>query len=243
MNEKKFLRIKIVLDVFGYFLSIGPCMLIWTFAYFYLQFAIDKKILLLAILFLPLFLSLLFILTIFIIRKIIPKLVPGKHDVGFNIPSIAWYSHLALNRATKISGIRPILHSFYFTKFLLYNALGAKIGYGSNTSIEFVLVDVGLISMGKNCVLGEGVHISCHYFLGTKLILRPVVIGDNVFISSHCIIGPGSNIGDGSWIGYGNAIAGESLPANSKLDNFAWRLGGPTQPKPDYLKPLFENKE
>lgn len=233
---------KIFLDLFGYFLSVGPVIVTWAATIALSYEAIKQNIFWPIFPLLPIFTTSVFLLIVFLVRLIIPRLEAGKYEVGFNRGIISWYANMALNRASKISGIRPLLHSFYITRFLLYRALGARVGFGSNTSIEFVLVDVPLITIGKNCVIGEGVHISCHYFLGSILILRPVTIGDDVFISSHCIIGPGSEIGSGSWIGYGNAIGGEKLEPNTQLKNFAWSLGGPTQPKPDYLKPLFESK-
>lgn len=222
---------KIVIDILGYIFSVLPVVITWSLTICIGQKLAEQNLFWYSLPLIPILIGAVFISVIFLMRLLIPIPKAGRHKVGLNKSCVGWFLYMALGRAVKISGIRPMLHSFYITRFLLYRALGVKMGYGANTSIEFVLVDLPLITIGKNCVIGEAVHISCHYFLEKNLILRPITIGDNVFIGGQCVVGPGSQIGEGSWIGWGNAINGDTLPPNTKIPNFTWATGKPTQVK------------
>lgn len=78
------------------------------------------------------------------------------------------------------------------------------------------------ISIGDNCLFGEGVKIydHDHIFNSQSLIYKSgfktkaVSIGDNVWIGSNSIILKGTNIGNNSVIGAGMVITG-NIPENS----------------------------
>lgn len=49
-------------------------------------------------------------------------------------------------------------------------------------------------------------------------MLAPVVIEDNVFICINTVIGPGTTIKKGAWIGYGNTLVNQVIEEHVKMD-------------------------
>jgi acetyltransferase-like isoleucine patch superfamily enzyme len=158
-----------------------------------------------------------FIATIFILRMCLPKLKPGRYKREINKNVISWFCHFALGRAAKLSGLIRFLQAFNITKFLYWRALGAKVSFFITCSYDIDFVDCPLISIGKNVTLGSATNISCHSDIGGCLILGPVVIEDNVFISMSNVIGPNTTIKNGAWIGFGNALVNQVIEENEKL--------------------------
>lgn len=102
-------------------------------------------------------------------------------------------------------------------ELLLPNATVASIGngfycdYGVNISSQanlqignnVVMLDAGLILLGQNVVLGEGVVIAAMHHMHNEIRRRagwqytqPVNIGNNVIIESGATILPGAHISD-----------------------------------------------
>jgi hypothetical protein len=160
-------------------------------------------------------------------RLVAPRLKPGIYPMGMNRGMFGWYCNLALNRAVRVSALWPLVNSSHVLKFLYFRAMGARIAFGINTSLDITFVDMPLISIGKGCTLSEGLAISCHTFVGDKLLLKPVTIGRNVFLGMDCLIGLGSRIEDEAWIGMSNLVANQKLTTGFVLDDFAWDKGKP----------------
>ncbi|MBI2786676.1 MAG: hypothetical protein HYX60_10435, partial [Legionella longbeachae] len=160
-----------------------------------------------------------FILILAIIRMCLPKLKPGRYKREFNKMVFAWFCHFALARSAKVLGLTPILQSFNTVKFFYWRALGAKVSFHIMNSFDIDLVDCPLISIGKNVTLASQVSISCHSDVGNLLFLAPVVIEDNAFIGMSTVIGPGTTIKNGAWIGYGNTFVNQVVEENTRLGN------------------------
>jgi acetyltransferase-like isoleucine patch superfamily enzyme len=147
--------------------------------------------------------------------------------MGVNRGTLAWATNLALSRASEIAAVRPLLNAFFFSKYLHWRALGMKIDYGVNTSIGVSFVDLPMITIRKGSTVAEGVHIACHTFVGDRLVVFPVEIGENVFVGMNCTIGPKTKIGNGAWIGMHNVIGGDLIPEGTKIESYAWEHGNP----------------
>ncbi len=215
------------MDLLSLIVSLCPALITWGGTLFYFRALWESPNFIYFVPIVPFLILFLLSSSIFLIRLLLPKLQKGSHTIGFNRGAIAWYGHLALGRAPDIAGLRPFVHSFYFTKYLLWRAAGMKVAYGVNSSMTVSFVDMPLITIGKGCTLSEGCAISCHTFVGNRLFLAPVEIGENTFIGMHTLIGPKSKIGAGTWIGAHNRIAGNSLPANTTIKDFEWQKGRP----------------
>ena len=216
-----------VLDIAAYALSVLPGAIAWSSAISGGVKAYESGYFLPYAPIAPLILSFVFIGITWIMRLALPRLHPGAYRIGFNGGTLAWYCHLALNRSLKVSGLRYLVNSLYLTKFLVHRALGAKIAWNVSTPMESTFVDLPLIEIGSGTFFGENAHIVCHFLRGDLLWLRRVKIGKNVFIGMNCTIGPGTQIGDDAWIGFGNILTGEHIEKSGRLEDGQWRHGSP----------------
>ena len=88
-------------------------------------------------------------------------------------------------------------------------------------------------------VIGDNTHISRNLLLYTtnhqyegkrlpydeKLVVKPVVIGQNVWVGMNVSIAPGTTIGEGAIIGMGTVVSGE-VPPLSIIGSEKWRVLG-----------------
>lgn len=216
-----------MMDLIMFPLSVGPGAVAWISVAAYLRYIWACQYFFVYALLAPFILIFAFVITIFVLRLLTPKLKKGVYPMGVNKGTLAWASNLALSRASEVAAVRPLLNAFFWTKFLHWRALGMKIAYGVNTSIGVSFVDLSMISIGKGGTVSEGVHIACHTFVGDKLVIFPVEIGENVFIGMNCTIGPKTKIGNGAWIGMHNVIGGDQIAEGTKIESYAWERGNP----------------
>ncbi len=216
-----------MMDLIMFPLSVGPGAVAWISVAAYLRYIWDCKYFFACALLSPFILIFVFVLTVFVLRLLVPRLKKGIYAMGVNSGTLAWACNLALSRASEVAAVRPLLNAFFWTKFLHWRALGMKIDYGVNTSIGVSFVDLPMITIRKGGTVSEGVHIACHTFVGDKLIIFPVEIGENVFIGMNCTIGPKTKIGNGAWIGMHNVIGGDQIADGAKIESYAWERGNP----------------
>lgn len=105
------------------------------------------------------------------------------------------------------------------------NGKRGKIIIGKNTFFNQYtsVASLNLVRIGDDCLFGENVKIydHNHVFNKEKKLIRnsgykigEVVIGNNVWVGSNCVILKGTKIGDNSVIGAGCIISG-IVPPNS----------------------------
>lgn len=230
MDKEPALLERVALDLVALIFTATPGVAAWT-VFAWGAIALEGPARLAWLVAAPLTLLTVFIGTEFALRLTLPKLKRGSHPLGFNKGVVTWYCHLALNRASPVSGLRYLINAFYVTKYLHLRALGAKIAFGLGTSLDFVCVDLPLIEIGRNCFLGQNIHLSCHTINGGKLHLLPVKIGSGVFVGMDCLIGPGSRIGDGCRIGFGSKVYGDRIAPGTLIEDGAWIYGNPARKK------------
>lgn len=207
----------IFLDIFSFFLSLMPSVAAFSITGLFIYHGYAHTWLVLPLSPIVLFFS--FILIVAGIRLCLPKLKPGRYKRELSKAMIAWFCHFALSRSAKITGLTPVLQSFNILKFCYWRALGAKVSFQVMNAFDVDFVDCPLISIGKGVTLGGQVSIVCHSDVGSLLMLAPVVIEDNVFIGMSTVVGPGTTIKRGAWIGYGNSFVNQVVEENAKLDN------------------------
>ncbi len=97
---------------------------------------------------------------------------------------------------------------------------GSNIFVGENFYANFdcVILDVCRVSIGKNCLMGPGVHIytATHPIDAQERAKgaeygRPVTIGDNAWIGGRAVINPGLIIGNNVIIASG-AVVTKDIP-------------------------------
>jgi maltose O-acetyltransferase len=101
-----------------------------------------------------------------------------------------------------------------------------RCDYGSNihvgedfyANVECVVLDVCRVDIGRDCLLGPGVHIytATHPLKATRRSSgveygKPVEIGDDVWIGGRAVINPGVTVGDSAVVASG-AVVTEDVP-------------------------------
>jgi maltose O-acetyltransferase len=96
------------------------------------------------------------------------------------------------------------------------------IGDGTSLSNNVSIIAMNLIRVGKNCAIGDLVHIfDCDWHdtdpgrrnTGVGRV-EPVTIGNNVWLGSRVLVLRGVTIGDNSVVGAGSVVT-KSIPANA----------------------------
>lgn len=203
------------IDIISLFLSLMPSVLAFSLTGLFIYHGYPKTALVLPLAPFVLFGS--FIAIIAAIRLCLPKLKPGRYKRDLNKGMLTWFCHFSLARAAKITGLIPLLQSFNTLKYLYWRALGVKVSFQVVSSFDIDFVDCPLITIGKNVTIASQVTISCHSDVGSLLMIAPVVIEDDVFLSMNVSIGPATVIKKGAWIGFGNGLVNQVVEENSKL--------------------------
>lgn len=138
---------------------------------------------------------------VFVLRLSTPSMKEGYYNSPGSGGFYIWTFYLALNRMIFLHPIKNIILYSATLRFFALRALGAKVAYASSISADVDLVDLPMVSIGKDSLVGAYTIITGHFINKEKIRLGKVVIGDNVNIGGYCHISPDVEIGDGSWIG------------------------------------------
>lgn len=102
--------------------------------------------------------------------------------------------------------------------FVVHCPENLVIGSGTSISGRFYVHAEGGVRIGRCCHIAQGLTVYSHnhnwksdQFIpyDAESILRPVTIGDAVWIGANVTIAPGSKIGDGAIISAGSVVFGE----------------------------------
>jgi maltose O-acetyltransferase len=100
---------------------------------------------------------------------------------------------------------------------------GYNIHVGENFYANFdcVVLDVCRVEIGRNCMVGPGVHIytATHPLDASERVEgpeygEPVTVGDDVWIGGRAVLNPGVTVGDEAVVGSG-AVVTEDVPAGA----------------------------
>jgi acetyltransferase-like isoleucine patch superfamily enzyme len=76
---------------------------------------------------------------------------------------------------------------------------GVKMDFSSHLNDAWC--DVEFISMGRNCLIGQGATVMSSMVIGKYLIIKRVILSDYVMIGGHTTIAPGTVMGHDSVVG------------------------------------------
>jgi acetyltransferase-like isoleucine patch superfamily enzyme len=223
-----------------YFVSLaGPLALL-------VQIGADRPLILLAAVLVGYLVALvIFLGGIVVLRRVLfPSIVPGRFIIR-NPNALPPMLSARLMAMVKRSPFVGMMRDVSFLRWAFLRGMGARI------DPTFVMVDGAFIedpwlfSAGKNCVMGVGSLISCHFAQHSVITLEPVTLGDDVTIGAGALISPGVTIGDGAVVGAGAAVArrtaigpGEFWSGNParKIDLFAGDRGASAVKDPSIIK-------
>lgn len=164
----------------------------------------------------------------------LPKLILKANGVKYSkgLTMIGWPVIARLNDATINLGENVHINSSLFSNLLgLYQRTiivargNGKISIGDNVGMSGVTIySRGEITIEDNVTIGANTKIFDNDFHPLdadarrendldKLEIRPVYIGEDVFIGCNCIITKGSTIGKNSVVGAGSVVHG-NIPEN-----------------------------
>ncbi len=87
---------------------------------------------------------------------------------------------------------------------VFYQLLGIKIGNNSYSS--GLMMYPTFITIGSNCIVGQGSLLIPHIIEGDRLGHYPIVIGNNVTIGAHSVLLSVVSVGDGAIISIGAVV-------------------------------------
>ena len=218
----------LVSDFMGFIFSIIPVTGTYaTLLYIGHSLYPNLLCLLVYILLLPYIGCLTLIIWLVVIKLPLPKMRPGVFRTGPNKGFIAWYCNFLMARALTLSGLSKFMMANSVLRFLYLRGMGAKVPYQMTGSMGISITDFPLIEVGTGSTLSENVLLAAHTFTGESVFLAPVKIGKNVFLGMDVVAGPGTQIGEGSWIGGRNTFMMDKIPAGSMFPNHVWERGNP----------------
>lgn len=203
-------------DLIGGLLVFGPPFLAFASAVYICTIFHFSLVMLI---FFPVVYILLFLTILFCTRLILPRLKAGVYSIGLNLGFMTWFAHSMLARSAKVVGLNYLFNSNGVLRYLYLRALGVRVSYGVNTSIELMVHDGPMIEIQEGVMLSEDVVVSGHLFRGDKVLVAPVRIGKGTFVGRNTYIGPRSRIGENCWIGMNNTLTGKVLADGEKVEN------------------------
>ena len=149
-----------------------------------------------------------------------------KFNIGSHYPIVKVFKG---GKCTFKNNVTIVSFGFtgWYTRSKIIVRSGAILFIGDNSGLNSSLIYCAQqITIGNNVKIGGGTRIYDTNFHSTDKLKRanpltdkndthtsPVIIGDNVFIGTNCIISKGVVIGDNSIIAAGSVVV-KSVPAN-----------------------------
>lgn len=143
-----------------------------------------------------------------LVRSISPRVKPGVYEKFKPGPFFALVWLTGLNNLLQAVPLIRTVNFLAITRYLYYRGQGMKTHYENWISPQVLITDPFLITLGHGVNIGDRAAMGCHLALPDRMIIAPIVVGDDVVIGTHAMIAPGVEIGRGAMIG---AAAGLSL--------------------------------
>ena len=111
---------------------------------------------------------------------------------------------------------------FPFLDNICFKMFGVKTTF-SNSLFEG-WIDTEFIDIGKKVVIGQASIIQSAIIMGNFLIIKKTIIDDHVKVGAHCVVMPGTHIGEKSILG-----AGSFTTVDQKLESGWIYIGTPAK--------------
>gem|GEM_PF-1559013 len=127
-------------------------------------------------------------------KALLPPERPGTCRVFADRAFFVFLLHWGLEKFVP----RPLIaHIQLLTglRLLYYRLMGTKLGWSTHISPGAQIWNPGLMEFGHLTYIGDFTHLSGHLSQGDKLLLAPIVVGDQSNIGAHSNVAPGCSIG------------------------------------------------
>lgn len=163
------------------------------------------------------------VLVIGAIRVCSPRLKPGiyrKFTKG-HFFTLVWLT--GLNNVVFATPFLRTINFVAFLRFLYYRGMGMKTHFMNWISVDAVIIDPGLVTLGRRVNIGGLASMSCHMALHDHMIIAPIVLGDGVLVGAHGKVGPGVEAGAGALIGANATIGpGVKIGEGAYIEPSSW---------------------
>jgi acetyltransferase-like isoleucine patch superfamily enzyme len=149
---------------------------------------------------------LLLLLEIALLRRLAPRLRPGRYRFPNSSMARAWLWTLQLQRIAFQPLWAQLITGSASLRYLALRALGAKLAFRSMMSSDAVHLDPGMLDIGAGTLLGGTSLTAGHLITGNHLILGTVRVEPGAEVHADGRIGPGTRLGAGAQLGL-NSIA------------------------------------
>lgn len=158
-----------------------------------------------------------FYLSLLIVAYSLPKPKAGIHKTGSKEVT-KWFINFQFSKIWNIPFIKHIIFSSFVLRPLFLKACGAKIPFNMAPSAFMRINDPFMIEIGKGAVIGLDVMFAGHTFVGDKLALMKVRVGENCTIGAFSSLTAGSTMGNNVVLGRGCTLYPLSkIPDNVKV--------------------------
>jgi acetyltransferase-like isoleucine patch superfamily enzyme len=127
-------------------------------------------------------------------KAVLPKETPGTSRVFGDRAFFVFLLHWGLEKYVPAPFITHI-QLLTGLRLLYYRLMGTQLGWSTHISPGATVWNPGLMQFGHLTYIGDFAHLSGHLSQGDKLLMAPIVVGDQSNIGAHTNVGPGCNIG------------------------------------------------
>lgn len=147
-------------------------------------------------------LSISFYLSLLFLAFILPKPKAGIHKTSS--PEVKkWFINFQFAKIWNIPFIKHIIFSSFVLRPVFLKACGAKIPFDMAPSAFMRINDPFMIEIGKGAVIGLDCMFAGHTFVGDKLALMKVRVGENCTIGAYSSLTAGTTVGNNVILGRG----------------------------------------
>ena len=151
----------------------------------------------------------LLLLTASVIRCLLPRLRTGEYRFPRHPQAVVWLLHFALQRMIYLPLWKHFLFSFSTLRWGALHALGGKAAFDMDMSSDVLILDLPLMEVEANTMIGAGCTLSGHIIENERIFLGRISMGKGVQVGSNVLIGPATSISDHTIVGAECRVARE----------------------------------